>query len=108
MTIVVTCLFPNMARSLELQHQLVKRLRKVVKAWPVDPTRKGRDLGEFLKENYVQQFKKEYLSNVCMLCCDFPASLVPKLHLGLGTRLISCMHVKLCGGGILVSFPDPP
>ena len=52
-----------MAR-LGLQRQLLKRLQKVVKEWPADPSRKGRDLGEFLKESYIQRFKEECVSNV--------------------------------------------
>ncbi len=44
---------------LMLQRQLVRRLQKVVKEWPVDPSRKGRDLGEFLRLRYQQIFKEE-------------------------------------------------
>lgn len=55
--------YAYMAR-LGVQRQLLKRLQRVVKEWPADPSRKGRDLGEFLKESYVQQFKEECVSNV--------------------------------------------
>lgn len=52
-----------MAR-LGLQRQLLKRVQRVVKEWPADPSRKGRDLGEFLKESYVQRVREECVSNV--------------------------------------------
>lgn len=37
--------------------QLLRRLKKVLQEWPVDSSRKGRDLGEFLRDSYVKQYK---------------------------------------------------
>ena len=45
-------------------HQLVRRLRKVLQRWPSDPSRKGRDLGEYLKKSYETKFKEELSKNV--------------------------------------------
>lgn len=56
-----------MARSIEVQQQLWRRLRKVVGEWPADPSRKGRDLGEFLKEKYVHRFQEVYRKDVSAL-----------------------------------------
>lgn len=44
--------------------QLVLRLRKVLQSWPSDPSRKGRDLGEYLKKNYEAKFKQEIEQDV--------------------------------------------
>ena len=53
----------------EVQRQLLRRLQKVVKEWPTDPSRKGRDLGEFLKKIYMPKFKQECQADVrtCMV-----------------------------------------
>ena len=45
------------------QH-LVRRLEKVLQSWPSDPSRKGRDLGEYLKRNYPVKFREELKQNV--------------------------------------------
>ena len=37
--------------------QLVRRLEKVLQSWPSDPSRKGRDLGEYLKKSYTVKFR---------------------------------------------------
>ena len=38
--------------------QLLKRYRKVIQEWPVDTSRKGRDLGEYLRNSYmIDQYK---------------------------------------------------
>ncbi len=50
--------------ALELQRQLVRRLQRVVREWPVDQSRQGRDLGEFLKLRYLEIFKEECSRNV--------------------------------------------
>ena len=36
--------------------QVLSRLQKVINEWPLDST-KGRDLGEFLKNDYSKQFE---------------------------------------------------
>ncbi len=43
---------------------LIRRLNKVLQKWPVDPSRKGRDLGEHLKTNYKDTFRKLAETNV--------------------------------------------
>ena len=53
-----------MGSSLELQRQLLRRLQRVVRQWPEDPSRKGRDFGEFLRKRYVQRFEEELKKNV--------------------------------------------
>ena len=50
---------PMASRTLEVQRRLLQRLHRVVSEWPVDTSRKGRDLGEYLKETYVKRFKDE-------------------------------------------------
>ena len=35
-----------------------------MKKWPVDPSREGRDLGEFLRTIYVKSFEEQAKSNV--------------------------------------------
>ena len=52
--------------SSEIQ-PLLRRLQAVVAKWPVDPTRKGRDLGEFLRTSYLQQFKEQAQTNVILV-----------------------------------------
>ena len=64
--------------GLELQRQLLKRLRRVVREWPSDPSRKGRDLGEFLKESYLAKFEKQSSVSGCGLSDNW-AWLVCKL-----------------------------
>ncbi len=44
--------------------QLVRRLEKVLQSWPSDPSRKGRDLGEYLKKNCLVKFREELKQNV--------------------------------------------
>lgn len=45
---------------------LMKRFREVLKQWPPDASRKGRDLGEFLAMTYRARFEEESQSNVAM------------------------------------------
>ena len=47
---------------LKQQKVLLSRLQKLVRGWPADPSRKGRDLGEFLKQTYVQKFEAEAIN----------------------------------------------
>ena len=47
-----------MAARVRSSQQLLSRLRKVINEWPADPTREGRDLGEYLKKTYAQEFEK--------------------------------------------------
>lgn len=56
--------------GLELQRQLLKRLRRVVREWPSDPSRKGRDLGEFLKESYLAKLEKQSSPPVSAVAVD--------------------------------------
>lgn len=46
------------ANRLRLSQQLISRLKKVINEWPVDSSRKGRDLGEYLKESYMVEFQR--------------------------------------------------
>lgn len=39
--------------------QLLNRFHKVVAEWPADPSRKGRDLGAYLREQYPQKLDTE-------------------------------------------------
>lgn len=54
--------------------QLLSRFHKVAAEWPVDPSRKGRDLGAYLREQYPQKLDRECHSDVsvriirCMVC----------------------------------------
>ena len=41
-----------------MSKQLIRRLQSVIARWPVDSSRKGRDLGEFLATSYLQKFKE--------------------------------------------------
>ena len=50
--------------SAEARRQLLRRLQKVVKDWPEDPSRKGRDFGEFLRNTYMQRFKEDVKNDV--------------------------------------------
>lgn len=47
--------------------QLLSRFHKVVAEWPVDPSRKGRDLGAYLREQYPQKLARECHSDVSVL-----------------------------------------
>ena len=42
----------------------LRQLRAVLQQWPVDASRKGRDLGEFLRDVYPSRFKKTFEENV--------------------------------------------
>ena len=53
------------AMSASAQALLLKRLREVLRQWPPDPSRKGRDFGEFLAMTYRARFEEESVSNVC-------------------------------------------
>lgn len=53
---------------LKQQKVLLSRLQKLIKGWPADPSKKGRDLGEFLKQTYAQKFKEEASANVSAVC----------------------------------------
>lgn len=37
--------------------RLLSRYKKVIQEWPVDTSRKGRDLGEHLKHSYNTKFE---------------------------------------------------
>ena len=50
--------------ALKQQQVLLSRLQKLVREWPSDPSKKGRDFGEFLKQTYAQKFKEEAVTNV--------------------------------------------
>ena len=52
------------AMSVEARRQLLQRLQKVVKDWPEDPSRKGRDFGEFLRNTYMQRFEEDLKNDV--------------------------------------------
>ena len=39
--------------------QLLNRFHRVVTEWPVDPSRKGRDIGAYLREHYRQKLDRE-------------------------------------------------
>lgn len=45
----------NMAAN--MSKQLLSRLKKVAREWPVDPSRQGRDLGEYLRTVYHKKFE---------------------------------------------------
>jgi hypothetical protein len=47
-----------------MSSQLLRRLSKVLQEWPIDKSREGRDLGEYLHNNYIKQFKGLINSNV--------------------------------------------
>ena len=36
----------------------------MLQSWPSDPSRKGRDLGEYLKKNYPVKFREQLKQNV--------------------------------------------
>ena len=40
-----------------MSKQLLTRLKKVAREWPVDPSRQGRDLGEYLRTVYHKKFE---------------------------------------------------
>ena len=40
-----------------MSKQLLSRLKKVAREWPVDPSRQGRDLGEYLRTVYHKKFE---------------------------------------------------
>ena len=46
---------------------LLRRLQTGVGKWPVDSSRKGRDLGEFLRTTYQKQFQNQLKSNVSFI-----------------------------------------
>ena len=56
----------------------------MVAKWPVDPTRKGRDLGEFLRTSYLQQFKEQAQTNVIRSSPDRKRACARGKGLGLG------------------------
>ncbi len=48
-----------MTTKLKVSKQLLSRFQKVVQEWPVNPARnKERDLGTYLKNDYIRQFEK--------------------------------------------------
>ena len=51
-------------RQMSASGRLFRRLQAVIAKWPVDSTRKGRDLGEFLRDSYQQQFIQQAKTNV--------------------------------------------
>jgi len=50
--------------AMTYQNALVRRLGEVLRKWPVDRSRKGRDLGEFLSKSYKLKFQDEVLTDV--------------------------------------------
>lgn len=54
----------KMAASSRVRGELLKRLNKVLRDWPVDTERKGRDLGEYLKQSYSDKLKKQIQNDV--------------------------------------------
>ena len=60
----------------------MNRLAKVVQEWPADPSRKGRDLGEFLKKSYLSNFKELQQNVYYLILCNTPLySTTPTLTL---------------------------
>ena len=51
---------------------LLRRLQSSIGRWPVDTSRKGRDLGEFLRTSYQQKFKDQVKNNVCRTVLFLP------------------------------------
>ena len=52
--------------------QLTKQLKKVLNQWPLDSSRKGRDLGEYLKHHYLKVFEQQLKTDVGLSdssCC---------------------------------------
>ena len=43
---------------------LLKKLRNILRQWPVDATKKGRDLGEFFAEGYAGRLQNGDIPNV--------------------------------------------
>ena len=42
----------------------MRRFRTVLSKWPEDPSRKGRDLGEYLSQSYRARFQEETMTDV--------------------------------------------
>lgn len=81
---------------------LLKRLRTILRRWPEDATKKGRDLGEFFAKSYTARFQKEDIPNVSTVQVHRP---LPDFYAGIkylfllstfcGFFLIRFMHGKL-------------
>ena len=47
---------------------VLRRFRSLIQSWPVDSTRKGRDLGEYLRNVYSLKIKETVERNVRVNC----------------------------------------
>ena len=61
--------------------QLTKQLRKVLNQWPLDSSRKGRDLGEYLKHHYLKVFEQQLKTDVGLSDSSFNVLSVLKYSL---------------------------